>query len=215
MEYFQALAEPAALMPNEGLKELPLEWIPVSREQMKLLKDAIAAFGNGEPPVHPYPLNPVNGTAAPKTAPARKAAEAAPAPKPPPSPAVASAQAKDPEWFFDIFCPIPHKGEKKADYDRNPETIGELYQSAKAGNDDDRKRLFGFARNWKPAAREFQGKTYQPTEADLVFRDALDAFMVWEEKHGKDTDPEERQNTTAGQAGEPEKDPFGDDDLPM
>ena len=90
------------------------------------------------------------------------------------------------DWFWEVICPIPHRGQKKADYENNPDTIGSLYDAAKDGNEDARKRLYGFANNWKPEPRTVGGKTYQPSAADLKFREALDAFLEHQEQKGNE-----------------------------
>jgi hypothetical protein len=180
-EYFQKLSEPAVLMPSEKLEDLPLEWIPISTAQLKALKDQITEFGNGAEPRHAFKANPVDPA---------NAQQAKPRPRPPQAaapPSVAAAKKRDPEYFWDVICPIPRKGEKKADYDKKPDTIGSLYSAMKAGDEAAQKRLWGFARNWKPEPRTVGDRTYPVSQADLVFREALDAFCDWEEKHGKDT----------------------------
>lgn len=90
----------------------------------------------------------------------------------------------DPNWFWGVICPIPRKGMTRADYLKKPETVLDLYNLAKQGDDSAKKRLFGFANNWKPEPREWKGKTYPVSDAELTFRKALDAFLEWEkEKH--------------------------------
>jgi len=85
----------------------------------------------------------------------------------------------DLEWFWGVICPIPHKGEKRSDYEKSPDTIGSLYEAMKGGDEAAQKRLWGFARGWTPEPRTVNGKTYQPSEADLKFREALNDFMSW------------------------------------
>ena len=98
---------------------------------------------------------------------------------------------------MDIFCPVPHRGQSKADYEKNPETIGDMYQALKGGDMDMQKRLWGFANHFNPQPREYNGKVYQPSEADHAFRAALDAFLDWEKKHHNDTAPPETQTQFA------------------
>jgi len=100
--------------------------------------------------------------------------------------------AKRSEPFWSIICPIPRKGQKLADYQKHPDTIQSLYDAAKDGIEDAGKRLFGFANNWKPEARQYNGKTYPPTDADYKFRDALNHFLAWhdEQKHQDDFEDE-------------------------
>jgi hypothetical protein len=71
---------------------------------------------------------------------------------------------------------------------KNPDTIGSLYDAAHGNGDQDAaKRLFGTAHHWKPEARTYKGKTYQPTEEDHAFRKHLDDFLDWHEKHKDDS----------------------------
>jgi hypothetical protein len=177
-EYFQKLNEPAVLLPNETLEHLPWEWIPISTAQLNALKDQITEFGNGNEPRHPYKPNPIDPTHQPK----EKAKS-----KPAPAPSAEAGKNRDPEYFWDVICPIPHKGEKKAEYDKQPDTIRSLYHAMKTGDEAAQKRLWGFARNWKPEPRTVGDRTYPVSQADIVFREALDAFCDWEEKHSKDT----------------------------
>lgn len=94
------------------------------------------------------------------------------------------SEAELSEPFWDIICPIPRKGQKRDEYTKNPDTIRSLYLAAKDGIQDAGKRLFGFANNWKPEPRVYQGKTYQPSAADHAFRKALDEFLDWREANG-------------------------------
>lgn len=98
----------------------------------------------------------------------------------------AHSQEQHTEPWWDVICPIPHKNEKRADYEKNPDTIRSLYDAAKGGDDSSRSRLFGFANKWKPEPRTVGDKTYQPSAADLKFRDALDSFLAWEEAKGSE-----------------------------
>jgi hypothetical protein len=194
-DYYHALDKPAVLFETEGLKDIPLEFVPVNKEQFALLQGKLKAFENGAPAEHAFPANPL-----PENEKKRRAAKkAASEPKPPPPPAVAAAKTKDPEWFFEVICPIPNKGQKRDEYMKKPDTIRSLYVACKAGDDGAGKRLWGFANHYEPTAREHNGKVYQPTEADKVFRTALDAFLEWEGKHGKDTRPD-----LAGPQADPE-----------
>lgn len=215
VEYFQKLQNPTPLAPWEtSLEDLGWEWVPITQTQMKLLKAAITDFGNGGEAVRAYPANPVD----PALDGALKQKKAAKKPKTEPpekstTKAVQAAKDRDPEWFWDVICPIPVKGMKKAEYDRKPDTIGSLYkQIHEAGQDEAeaaRKRLFGFANNWKPEPREWNGRIIQPTEADKVFREALDAFLEWHEKHGNDTQPEKEPEVPGTEAYKEEDDvPF-------
>jgi len=84
------------------------------------------------------------------------------------------------EWFWDVIISVPRKGQRKAEYEQNPDTIRSLYVSGKNGNDEDRQRLFGLAHKMDLKPREYNGKTYPPSEADKQTRKALDAFLEYE-----------------------------------
>lgn len=208
-EYFQKLDKPAVLLPTEPLEDLPWEWVPITKNQLALLKAAITDFGNGSPAVHPYAPNPVQPDLA--EAQKKKRQPKAEATKPTPTAEAPKTKPRDPEWFWDVICPIPCKGMKKAEYDRKPDTVGSLYQAIKEGNQEAQRRLWGFANKWAPAPREANGRTYQPSEADKVFREALDAFLEWEQKHGKDTDAGPDQQPEDVPAGEA----YQEDDVPF
>jgi len=83
------------------------------------------------------------------------------------------------EPFWHVICPIPRKGQKRDEYLKRPDTIQSLYDAAKDGVEEAGKRLFGFANNWNPESREYNGKTYPPSDADHRFRRALDEFLDW------------------------------------
>jgi hypothetical protein len=51
------------------------------------------------------------------------------------------------------------------------------------------KRLFGFAHHYKPEPRTVGNKTYQPSEADHLFREALTAFLEWDAANGPEPEP--------------------------
>lgn len=55
-EFFRKIGPPHALMPNEELGDLPLRFVPTSKEQMQQLSLAIARFEAGEPANLPYAL---------------------------------------------------------------------------------------------------------------------------------------------------------------
>lgn len=171
-EFFQKVSNPSILLPNETLEDVPLEYVPISTSQVNALLEAITNFGNGDDPKFPYPPNPLPPGAKRKT----------------PLPLVVEqAKAKSEDWFWLTICPIPHKGQKKVDYDKSPDTILGLYTAMKSGSEEASKRLWGFAKNWNPEPRQVGDKTYPVTDSERVFREALDAFVAWEEKHGKDT----------------------------
>lgn len=235
-EYFQKLDTPCPLMPNEGLVDLPLQFVPVTRRQFDNLLAAITDFGNGAEARHaftpnPLPPEPEKKKQAPKSdkpgqAPAnppKSSSSTQVTSKPAEAPKSAQeARGKDPEWFWDVICPIPNKGQKREEYMKSPDTIRSLYHAMKTGDDQAQKRLWGFAKHWNPEPREYGGRVYPVSQADKVFRQALDDFCEWHDKHGKDTEnPDSREShagTGAAGARPQEADPgagTGDDDLPF
>lgn len=76
-EYFTAVGQ---LLPTEGLADLPLRFVPVSHEQLAMLRTRVAQFGNGEraePAFEPNPEPPA-GKAAKKAGDVAKAVTQSP-----------------------------------------------------------------------------------------------------------------------------------------
>lgn len=186
-EYFRKLEKPAVLLPNENLEDLPFEFLPMNKEEFQQLEHKITAFESGSPAEHAFPAHEVAPEEKKKRA-AKKATAKPPAPKPQPAPA--ASKQRDPEWFFDVICPIPRKGMKRDIYLKNPDTVGTLYQAMKEGDQEAQKRLWGFARHWQPEPRTVGNTTYPVSAADTLFREALDAFVEWEKLHGQDNQQE-------------------------
>jgi hypothetical protein len=109
-------------------------------------------------------------------------------PKPVKKPEAAKKAPTDDEWWRTIIVPVPHKGEKRDAYLKNPDTIGSLYDAC--GTDiDARNRLFGFVKFYEPKGWEKRDGTKMPASAaDEKFREALDAFADWHEKNGGDAE---------------------------
>ena len=186
------------LLETETLEDLPLRFVPVTRRQAKQLQDAMAAFGNGEEAALPYPLNPEaepeprgtkrqnttgsgqNTTTTQQKSTGTQQNTTAGSPK---ASAVTANAKKDPNWFWNIVITVPRKGMKKSDYDKEPDTIRGLYEQMKAGDDGAQKRLWGLVHHWDAVPHEFKGKTYPPSDADILCREALDAFADYEERH--------------------------------
>lgn len=128
-------------------------------------------------------------------APAPRAA--APAPKPAQAPKAAPTPVQTPnpanpegytfaEDFWLVICPIPHKGQKRDEYLKNPDTIKSMFQALKGGDSDSGHRLWGFVRNYEP--KPWQGRDgamRQPNASDVNWRKALDQFADWSEKKGE------------------------------
>lgn len=208
--YFQSIEPNPWLLPNEKLEDLCLRFVPATIPRAEALFQKIKLFaetGTAERPYEPDmraqdgpPATPPPATPPPKTT-AKAEAKEEPATK-----------KRDPDWFWDIVCPIPHKGEKRDDYMSHPDTIRSLYAATKAGDEAAQKRLWGFANNWAPEARTVNGKTYQPTAQDHLFREALDAFLDWHERHGNDTEPEHKTIQDPPTGANPEDD---EDNVPF
>lgn len=128
-----------------------------------------------------------------KHTPPTQTAPATPLPADSPRPAsLTGAMGKDPEWFMEVIVPIPHKGMKKADYMKNPDTIGSLFR-ARHSNREAMRRLMGFVGHYVPEGWTNPRTNVRtpPSEADKAFRVALDAFSEWYEKHGQDKEGQE------------------------
>ena len=173
-EYFRKAGPPVALMPNEELEDLPLRFVPATKEQMAALAAKVAVFSAGQPAEVAFPPH-----AEPD--PARKPAPAAPAP-----PAAAKPPADDEAWR-DVIVPVPPKGIKRDVYIKHPDTIGSLFD-LRHGSDDEaqaaRQRLWGFVNHYE--AKPWVGKDGQqrpPSDTDVKFREALDAFADWFERN--------------------------------
>ncbi len=172
VEYFQKVINPTVLMPQEGLSDVPLKFVPNCHPEMSMLITRVKEFANGDQAGHPFP-------------PHNDAEDAHP-----PKPAAASlpkGPLKDPEWWRDIIVPVPPKGVKRADYMVNPETIGSLFDK-RHGDDEEsqaaRQRLWGFVNHYeaKPWTGK-DGKERPPSDTDVKFREALDALAEWFEKN--------------------------------
>ncbi len=72
-EYFRKLENPAQLMPNEELEELPLCFVPKTPDEMKALAEMVARFGDGEQSAAAFQAGPIEPPAeAPKPTPKPK-----------------------------------------------------------------------------------------------------------------------------------------------
>ena len=182
LEYFRKLDKPAVLLPTEGLEHIPIEFVPVNKPQFDALLAKLKKFTDGGPPEHAFPANPL-----PEEEKKRRAAAKPKTPPPAAKPPEAPKKQRDPEWFWDVICPIPRKGQKRDEYLKAADTIGSLYRDAKQGDNLMQKRLWGFANHWTPEPRTVGDRTYPVSEAENLFREGLDAFLEWHEKHNKDT----------------------------
>lgn len=209
--YFQSIEPNPWLLPNEGLEDLCVRFVPATIPRAQALFEKIQNFtqtGKAERPYEPDMRAQDGPPATTAPAPARTATTAKATAKAEEEP---KQKKRDPDWWWDTICPVPHKGQKRDDYIANPDTVRSLYAATKAGDTQAQARLWGFANNWAPEARTVGNKTYQPSAQDHLFREALDAFLDWHEKHGKDTEPETKalQDPPTGEV------PEEDDDLPF
>jgi hypothetical protein len=194
-EYFVKLGQ---LLPTEGLPDLPLHFVPISKDELKALEDKIAKFEQGEEVTKAFEPHYLTQITVGKElltdslAKARQAAET-PEPKPTTTPAPPDNAAfeaklaelrKDPEWFMGIYCPVPNKGQKRDDYLKNPDTIGSMHYAAKEGNQEMQRRLWGFVNHYEAKGwTKTSGEVIPPNESDLIFREALDDFSDAHEKN--------------------------------
>lgn len=192
-EFFIKLGQ---ILPTETIQDLPLRFVPINMEQTNLLLAQFKKFEDGEAVAQPFPPNKEPEPATPP-----KKEPAKPAAKPATKAAAPTVRKEDPEWFMDVICPIPRKGQKKAEYDKEPDSIGSLYEAMKGGDEAAQKRLWGFAKHWQPAPHDYNGKTYQPSKQELLFREALDAFCDWHDKHGQDADPDANEDANEPPGG--------------
>lgn len=87
------------------------------------------------------------------------------------------------EWFWDEIITVPRAKTKRADYMVQPDTIKSLYQAMKAGDENAKVRLWGLCREWEPKEWEGRdGKMHPPSKEDVKCREALDAFMQFEQQ---------------------------------
>jgi hypothetical protein len=169
--YFRKIGK---LLPTEEIEALSLQYCPMTGEQIRMTVGVILELWvNGKEVALPFTPHDPKAPGKAVTQPA-----ASPVTSPP----------SHPEAFWDAVFIIPRKGTKRDEYMKNPDTIGSLYDAAHGNGDQDAaKRLFGTAHHWKPEARTYKGKTYQPTEEDHAFRKHLDDFLDWHEKHKDDS----------------------------
>lgn len=159
-DYFREIG---TLMPNEEMADFPLHKCPTSRATVDSIKAEIEKFHQshkGEtPPADPVPA--ANGVSDPSAG----------------------------EWWREVVVPIPHKGQKRDEYLKSPDTIGSLYD-ARHGEDDTsqmaRQRLYGFLTHFEAKGwTKRDGTAMPPSAADLKFREALDALGDFLEKQGE------------------------------
>ena len=194
--------EVGALLPNETLADVPLQWVPSTQGQFRELGVLIAKLNDTgvkekpswcqlsapRAPREPNPataFNPEEGEENPfneaDSRPATNPAKSAE--KQPDLPKKTDSAPSDDEWFMKVIVPIPHKGQKRTDYLKDPDTIGSLFE-ARHDDEDARRRLFGFVSHFEPKPwTANDGKSRPPSKSDLDFRKALNAFDAWYQKN--------------------------------
>jgi hypothetical protein len=151
------------IMPNEGLNDIPLRFVPTSTKQLEAFKECLGLWIKEGKVNNPY-LPAAHGDTN----------------VPPGEPEASDAKS---EVWYDYIVPIPHKGQKRADYVGNEDTIGSLYE-ARHDDEEARRRLWGFCTNYEPKGWvKNNGTQMPPSKTDIEFRAMLDAFQSWFEKN--------------------------------
>lgn len=168
IEYFQKVENPSVLMENQGLAEVRLPFVPYSQKELTALIDKVKEFGNGDRAGHAF-------------TPHWDAEDSHPAA--PASASLPKGPLKDPEWWREVIVPVPRKGQKRADYVGNEDTLGSLFDQ-RHGNDEEskaaRQRLWGFVNHYEPKGWvKKDGTKMPPSDVDIKFREALDALAQW------------------------------------
>jgi len=90
------------------------------------------------------------------------------------------------EWQK-VICPIPPPGTTKRDYDQQPMTLGQVFRV-------DNKRAYGLTMNCSEAkarlGRDWKGKHYAPSDADIAFGRACDQAKVHMEQAKEQGEPD-------------------------
>ncbi len=189
--------EVGALLPNEKLSDLPFYWVPTMASQMRDLGMKIAALNDTGKTEKPLWVSKNIGLEGPSNPAAAFNAEEETSPFDAPEPAkIVPQEAKiepkqaelapqqENESWYDVIVPIPHKGQKRDEYLKSPDTIGSLFD-ARHDDEEARRRLFGFAHNFEPKPWTGKdGKQRPPSKSDIEFRAGLDLFCdYYEENH--------------------------------
>ena len=152
----------SVLLPTEDLTDWPLDKVPTSKAAWQTLLAQIKQWRDGD---------------------------LVPADPPPAAPESQPDEGEDPPCFS-VIVPVPHKGEKRDAYLKNPDTIGSLYHAMKNGDGDSQSRLFGFAKFYEPKPwTKRDGTEMPPSDTDVKFRTALDEFLAWHDEHPGEVTP--------------------------
>lgn len=184
--------EIGALMPNEVMSDLPLRFVPRTVSQMRELGLRIAAFHEtGKPEKCVWFFEHSSGGTPKASETSAGAAKPRVSGQSAGAPALASKPAKGNDtWWRAVIVPVPRKGQKRDAYLRSPDTIGSLFDQ-RHGNDEEsqaaRQRLWGFVTNYEPKGWvKRSGEQMPPSDGDIKFRAALDAFADWFERNHPD-----------------------------
>lgn len=166
----------------EGLEDVPDNYIPDDPKDLVAFMNCLQQYIDDGTLVAPYESGPL-GPEQPKDRPAPEAK------KPEPKQNVPRG-TKDDEAWRSVVVPVPRKGMKRADYLKNPDTIGSLYD-LRHGDDDEsaaaRQRLWGFVNHYEPKGwTKNDGTEMPPSKEDIAFRKALDDFADWFERNHPD-----------------------------
>lgn len=162
----QFLIDLAWLLPTEKMEDMDVKYAPRTKEEYIAFLAKLTAWAASGKAVKPYEPH-YEGES--------------PLPKAEEHIGMASA-----EPWYGFIIPVPHKGEKREEYLKHPETIGQLYEK-RHGTDEEsqagRQRLWGFVNHYEARGRDFKGKHYPPSESDIKFREMLDQFADWFQKN--------------------------------
>jgi hypothetical protein len=167
----------AWLMPNERLSDLEDRYLPKTVGDFRAFKSCMDNWIAKGDTVQPYdcPIPDPKANVPQSKVPRENVS---------PAPSVDAQQ----EPWYGVIVPIPHKGQKRDEYLKNPDTIGSLYE-LRHDDEDARKRLWGFVTHFEPKGWTKKDGTQMPaSSADHEFRAALDQFSEWFEH----THPDEK-----------------------
>lgn len=146
--------------PGEPLEAMSITWVPTTKAQADRILREIQAQMDGAELGPQTPQKPRRTAAAPH-------------------------QSNDPQKqsWYGFIVPIPHKGEKRDEYLKHPDTLGSLYE-ARHDDEEARRRMFGFIAHYEPKGWQKRDGTEMPaSESDKRFRIELDRLAEFMETH--------------------------------
>ena len=174
--------EAGAILPSECLSDVPLNWVPTTAGQMRTLGVLIADMSATDKATRP---SWVSATPSKTSTPLNEPNEDSfnPVDEEEPVQETLPMNGAQSESWYHVVVPIPHKGQKRDDYMKKPDTIGSLFD-ARHDDEEARKRLFGFINYYDPKGWTGRdGKQRPASESDKQFRQALDDCADYMEKH--------------------------------